>query len=297
MSTLRELKGRIGSVASSEKITGAMKMISSAKMHKAEGVVRRLSPYRDCINTIIASLLSSEAPVSSPLMLARDKVRNVTVVVFGSDDGLCGAYNVNIFKGMLDTIARLRADYGNDIGVRVLTIGKKMAKSAQRIAEQDKTLTIATPENVDSRSEGDEVKAFARTLTESFEHGETDRVELVYMHYFSAGRQRLTTDAYLPIAADTLSGDADRAKGHPCLFEPDAATIFSTVLPMYLLSQLQEAFAQNRASEQAARVMAMQSANDNARKLLEQLQLEYNKLRQQSITTELLDIVGGQARD
>ena len=297
MSTLRELKGRIGSVASSEKITGAMKMISSAKMHKAEGVVRRLTPYRDCINTIIASLLSSEAPVSSPLMMPRDKVRNVTIVVFGSDDGLCGAYNVNIFKGMLDTIGRLRSDYGNDIGVRILTIGKKMAKAAQRIAEQDKTLMISSTEGVDSRSEGDDVKAFGHSLTEDFIHGDTDRVELVYMHYYSAGRQRLTTDAYLPIAADSLEGNAKTAKGHPCLFEPDAATIFATVLPMYLLSQLQEAFAQNRASEQAARVMAMQSANDNAHKLLEQLQLEYNKLRQQSITTELLDIVGGQARD
>lgn len=297
MSTLRELKGRIGSVASTEKITGAMKMISSAKMHKAEGIVRRLSPYRDCINTIIASLLSSEAPVSSPLMLAREKVRTATVVVFGSDDGLCGAYNVNIFKGMLDTLARLRADYGSDIAINVLTVGKKMAKAARRIAEDDKSLTISSPQDIDSRSEGDDVKAFARTLTDSFIAGHTDRVELVYMHYFSAGRQRLTTDGYLPIAPDSLDADAKHTKGHPCIFEPDAVTIFATVLPMYLLSQLQEAFAQNRASEQAARVMAMQSANDNAHKLLDQLQLEYNKLRQQSITTELLDIVGGQARD
>lgn len=95
----------------------------------------------------------------------------------------------------------------------------------------------------------------------------------------------------------TITAGASKAEGRHYLFEPDAATIFGTVLPMYLLSVMQEAFAENRASEQAARVMAMQSANDNAQKLLEQLQLEYNKLRQQGITTELLDIVGGQARD
>lgn len=296
MSTLRELKGRIGSVGSSEKITGAMKMISSAKMHKAEGILRRLSPFRDCVQGIIGNLLSSDAAVSSPLTVERQTVRRATVILLGSDDGLCGAYNVNIFKGLLDTIDRLRKECGDDVEITLVPVGKKLQKAVEKLAGSDARLTSMPVSGIDSKSEDDAVKAFARTFETQFLDGETDRVELMYVHFFSAGRQRLVTDSYLPISAAKLNKEGNAA-GRPYLFEPDAPTIFRTVLPMFLLSQMQEAFAQNRASEQAARVMAMQSANDNAHKLLEQLQLEYNKKRQDSITTELLDIVGGQRRD
>ncbi len=293
MATLRELKGRIGSVASSEKITGAMKMISSAKMHKAEGVLRRLIPFKDCVRTIIASLLSSDAPVSSPLAQPRRIVRKVALVVLGSDDGLCGAYNVNIFKGVLETIAALRAEYGSDIEIEIIPVGKKMAKAFARIS--DPKISVSIPQQLNSKSEGDNVKAFSMELENAFLDGRYDKVTVIYMHYHSAGRQRYTADDYLPVAVSDIADGS--AAGRPCLFEPDASAIFAAALPMYLLSRMQSAFAENRASEQAARVMAMQSANDNAQKLLEQLQLEYNKLRQAGITTELLDIVGGQARD
>lgn len=293
MATLRELKGRIGSVASSEKITGAMKMISSAKMHKAEGVLRRLVPFGDCVRTIIASLLSSDAPVSSPLAQPRDSVSRIALVVFGSDEGLCGAYNVNTFKNVLDTIASLRKQYGNGVEFEIIPVGKKMAKAFGRLS--DSRLKVAVPDAVTSKSEGDDVKDFAEKLQEFFLTGVYDRVELVYMHFHSAGRQRYTAESYLPVATDGLA--SGKGAGRPCLFEPSAGAIFEAVLPMYLLSRIQTAFAENRASEQAARVMAMQSANDNAHKLLDQLQLEYNKQRQAGITTELLDIVGGQARD
>ena len=273
-----------------------MKMISSAKMHKAEGILRRLSPFRDCVQGIIGNLLSSDAAVSSPLTAERQMVKHVTVIALGSDDGLCGAYNVNIFKGLLDTVSRLREDYGNDVEIALVPVGKKLQKAVEKLAESDPRLSYMPSAGIDSKSEGDAVKVFSRDFEEMFLGGLTDRVELMYVHFLSAGRQRLVSEGYLPISASKLNADSE-GSGRPYLFEPDAATIFRTVLPMYLLSQMQEAFAQNRASEQAARVMAMQSANDNAQKLLEQLQLEYNKLRQQSITTELLDIVGGQRRD
>lgn len=294
MATLRELKGRIGSVASSEKITGAMKMISSAKMHKAEGVLRRLVPFGECVRTIIASLLSSDAPVSSPLAQPHRSVRKVALVVLGSDDGLCGAYNVNIFKGVLETLAERRNQHGDDIEFEILPVGKKMAKAFARISADPK-ISVTIPEGLNSKSEGLAVKSFSQTLENAFLNGSYDLVEIVYMHYHSAGRQRYTAEEYLPVSTSGLAGA--KGAGRPCIFEPDAHSIFAAVLPMYLLSRLQAAFAENRASEQAARVMAMQSANDNAQKLLEQLQLEYNKLRQAGITTELLDIVGGQARD
>jgi len=297
MATLRELKGRIGSVASSEKITGAMKMISSAKMHKAEGVLRRLQPFRKCVETVIGNLLSSDDAVRSPLTAKRPVVAKAAIIVLGSDDGLCGAYNVNIFKGLLETLARMRQEAGPEVRVEIVPVGRKMRRAVEKIATTDPYLTIADVPEVDSKSDGDSVKAFARSFETRFLTGELDMVVLQYMHFVSAGRQRIVADNYLPVSYDTITAGASKAEGRPYLFEPDAATIFGTVLPMYLLSVMQEAFAENRASEQAARVMAMQSANDNAQKLLEQLQLEYNKLRQQGITTELLDIVGGQARD
>jgi len=297
MATLRELKGRIGSVASSEKITGAMKMISSAKMHKAEGVLRRLQPFRKCVETVIGNLLSSDAAVSSPLTAKRPVVAKAAIIVLGSDDGLCGAYNVNIFKGLLETLARMRQEAGPEVRVEIVPVGRKMRRAVEKIATTDPYLTIADVPEVDSKSDGDSVKAFARSFETRFLTGELDMVVLQYMHFVSAGRQRIVADNYLPVSYDTITAGASKAEGRPYLFEPDAATIFGTVLPMYLLSVMQEAFAENRASEQAARVMAMQSANDNAKKLLDQLQLEYNKLRQQSITTELLDIVCGQVRD
>lgn len=268
-------------------------MISSAKMHKAEGELRRLLPYRNQIETIIGNLLSADTEFSSPLT-AVTKVSKVAVAVFGSDDGLCGAYNVNTAKFLSDHIKELRKTYGEAVAVDIYPIGKKMAKAVERLSSP--TVTILTTE-VNSKSTGQQVSDFKNMLQKRFIDGEVNRVDIVYMHFITAGRQRAKADVMLPMSPDNFSADKAKTTARPYIFEPDATTIFSTALPMYLLSLMQEVFCENRASEQAARVMAMQSANDNAKKLLEQLQLEYNKLRQQGITNELLDIVGGQVKD
>ncbi|MDE6109501.1 MAG: ATP synthase F1 subunit gamma [Muribaculaceae bacterium] len=299
MATLRELKGRIGSVSSTEKITGAMKMISSAKMRKAEQALRRLVPFRRGIQGIIANLLTSDAEFTSPLTEVRE-TRRVALLVFGSDDGLCGAYNTNLSKYACARVDELRASRGEALPVEVYAVGTKMLKALVSRLKDDSRSAVALAAGVDSKSDGPAVKALLESLMQRFVAGELDTVELLYMHYHSAGRQRPSTVQMLPVDPAALaaeSGEAPARAGRPYLYEPDAAAIFSSLLPMHLLAVLQDAFAENRASEQAARVMAMQAASDNARKLLEQLQLEYNKLRQQGITTELLDIVGGQARD
>lgn len=294
MATLRELKGRIGSVASSEKITGAMKMISSAKMHKAEQALRRQLPFRNQIETIIANLLSADAQFSSPLIEARD-VKHVSIVVFGSDDGLCGAYNVNIFKQLLERVQYYRSTYGDDVNIRIIPVGTKMLKATNKIAHS--TVKVESVEGVNSKTEADGVKAFMAQLQQQFLGGETDLVDVLYMNFQSMSRQRPRFEQILPVVQESFAANSDAmASSRPYLFEPDVNQIFSSVLPLFLLSTMQEIFTENRASEQAARVMAMQSANDNAKKLLDQLRLEYNKLRQQSITNELLDIVGGQVR-
>lgn len=292
MATLRELKGRIGSVASSEKITGAMKMISSAKMHKAEGALRQLRPYRDQVETIISNLLCSDAAFDSPLMTPRDHVGKVAVVVWGSDDGLCGAYNINIFKQLLSTIATYRDTLGSDISITIIPVGGKMEKACRKLVGDG--IEVKKPEGVDSKST--KVTDFTWSLRDSFLSGEFDRVDLLYMSFKSVSRQRIESLQLLPVSVDSFSENDGKNTDKPYIFEPSAEVIFAKVLPMYLLAIIQDVFTENRASEQAARVMAMQSANDNAKKLHEQLQLEFNKLRQQAITTELLDILGGQVK-
>lgn len=291
MATLRDLKGRIGSVSSSEKITGAMKMISSAKMNKATREIKRLLPFRTQLETIIGNLLGADAEFSSPLSQPRATVRKATVVVLGSDDGLCGAYNVNIFKQLLEHLNALREQYGQDLQIELVPVGKKMYRACQ-VWGGGTLASVA--ETVNSKSDADAVKAFTAALQQQFLGGDTDRVDVVYMHFISPSRQRLEAQQIIPVQPG--SGDASASSAGMYLFEPSAEAIFATALPLMLLSTMQEVFCENRASEQAARVMAMQSANDNATKLLEQLRLEYNKLRQQSITAELLDILGGQVK-
>ncbi|MGN0236621.1 MAG: ATP synthase F1 subunit gamma [Lepagella sp.] len=292
MATLRELKTRIGSVASTEKITGAMKMISSAKVHQNEAALRKLQPFKDKIKSIMGHILSTDQNFDSPLIVARE-VNRAAIVVFGSDDGLCGAYNSNILKGLLAHIESLRQDLGEDLAIDIYPVGKKMLKAVERL--HDSRLNIISTDGVDSKMKGEQVNAFIESLRRSFISGETDRIDVVYMKYKSMSRQILTTEPLFPISEKALLEDASEVNDNQLyIFEPDANSIFNEVLPMFVLSTMQEITIENRSSEQAARVMAMQSANDNAKKLLEELRLEYNKLRQQSITTELLDILGGQ---
>ena len=286
---MRDLKGRIGSVASSEKITGAMKMISSAKMHKAELALRRIRPFRDQIQSTINHLISADAEFSSPLTAVRP-VKRKAIVVLSSDEGLCGAFNMNLFKRTLELINQAKDEALNYMFV-VYPIGKKASNFAQKLAGDG--VEIAVTDYMTAKSPGEDIARFTNELTRAFVAGEIDEVEVVYTHYKSASKQTVTTRRLLPIEADSLATSGKVVRNKPYLFEPDVNTIYNEILPLYVLSSMQEAISSNRVSEQAARVMAMQSANDNAKELLEELQLEYNKLRQQSITSELLDIIGG----
>lgn len=289
MSTLRELKNRIGSVASTEKITGAMKMISSAKVHKNEQQLKQLQPFRAKLTEIMGHILGAEEDFSSPLIESRE-VHNAAVIVYGSDDGLCGAYNINIFKGLLDKIDDIRREYPG-AGITVCPVGEKIAKACRKL----EGVEVAVPEGVDSKMSGEKVNAFTQEIKEKFIKGEVDLVYVIYMRYKSMSRQTLTMDQLFPVSQEALTGDAKvQDENQLYIFEPDPNSIFNEVLPMFVLSTMQEITIENRASEQAARVVAMQTANDNAQTLRDELQLEYNKLRQQSITAELLDLLGGQ---
>ena len=292
MATLRELKGRINSVASTEKTTSAMKMISSAKMHKATGMLQRLKPYRGMVRNVLSHLLVTDQEFSSPLIDERE-VKSIALVVYGSDDGLCGAFNINIFKKLLDAIEELRRQFGKGLKITVIPIGKKMSKAVHKI--ESKSIKVEDVPFMNTRSSVEQLTDFTELLRSRFVDHTYDRVDVAYMQYVSSSRQIMTQEQLLPVSAEALSQNIDpRAAASPCIFEPDANSIFNSVLPLHLRSTMQEIFVSSTASEQASRVMAMQTASDNAAELLEELNLEYNKLRQQSITTELLDILGGQ---
>ncbi|MCM1153485.1 MAG: ATP synthase F1 subunit gamma [Muribaculum sp.] len=281
-------------MASSEKITGAMKMISSAKVHKFEASLRQLQPYKSQIQKIMAHILASGTTFSSPLIEDRE-VKNIGIVIFGSDDGLCGAFNLNVFKHLLVELNRLRQQHGKEVKFTIIPVGKKMIKACHHLEDPD---TIVKPMYViDSKMEAEKVNGFTLGLQNEFLTNEFDLVSVVYMAFHSMARQRATINQLFPVVESAIASDIHtdaKEENQLYIFEPDPNAIFNEVLPMFVLSTMQQITIENRASEQAARVMAMQSANDNAHKLLEELQLEYNKLRQQSITTELLDIIGGQ---
>ena len=288
MASIRELKGRIGSVSTTQKITGAMKMISSAKMHKAMQALQRIEPFRHQIQATIDNLLAADSQYSSPLTVERP-IRNVGIVIQGSDEGLCGAFNMMLFKRMLETINRIKEDAGEEVAFTIYPIGKKIVSACRKLQLPD--VRVAELSYMTAKSSGEKIKQMCDELTQAFLNEELDSVEIVFMAFHSVGRQRLENRIMLPVMAKNADNETLSCK--PYLFEPDVTAIFDEVIPLSVLASLQESICQNRASEQAARVIAMQAANDNAKKLREALQLEYNKLRQQSITNELLDILGG----
>ncbi len=292
MATLRELKGRIGSVASTEKTTSAMKMISSAKMHKATGMLQRLKPYRGMVSEVLSHLLTTGIEFNSPLIEERE-VKKITIVVYGSDDGLCGAFNINIFKQLLMVIDGFKQEHGKETEITIVPVGKKISKAVHKI--ESSSLKIVDVDYMNTRSTVEHLTDFTHMLRTRFVSQNADLVYVVYMKYVSSSRQLLQCEQLLPLSPKALSQDVDaKSEATPCIFEPDANSIFNSVLPLHLRATMQEVFVSSAASEQASRVMAMQTASDNAAELLEELNLEYNKLRQQSITTELLDILGGQ---
>lgn len=287
MATMRELKGRINSVHSSQKITGAMKMISSARLRKAESKLLQAIPYREKLWNIYAHIQKSGCDFVSPLAEAK-AVKKIALVVFASEDGLCGAFNLNLYKKLADVV-----HYWQSSGVQeitVLPVGKKILADVRKI----KGIHLAGhPEAFEKKDFVHATCELANQLMDSFLKGEYDRVEVVYAYYKSMGVQVVRSHQFLPVVVDETVINAPLEREVWYIYEPDCESILKMLYPLLLQALLYEMFMENRTSEQAARILAMQMANDNAVKLLGNLHLEYNKLRQQGITSELLDIAGG----
>ena len=321
MASLREIKDRIGSVRSTLKITSAMKLVASAKLRKAQRAIEALRPYERTLAEIYTAIGSAgtaaaPAPLSSSASLTLDPVRvngfegalptpddrhsptpigesRTAVVAIASNSSLCGGFNANVVRKALETIR------GCEGAVEVYPLGRKMAEALRRAgytADRDYNDLVGHPSYEQSA-------ALARSLAERFERGELARVVLVYTSFVSASRQEPVAETFLPfteipdqVGDDEKSSFAGLTGESPAtdyILEPDAAALAAQLLPQVMLLKFHAAILDSAAAEQAARTLAMQTATDNAEDLLGELMLEYNKGRQQKITAEILDLLGG----
>ena len=282
MASLKEVKGRIATVNNTRKITSAMKMVASAKLHKAQGAITNMLPYERRLHGLLTNLLGgSEVLVwNTPRELKR-----VALVVFSSNSSLCGGFNANVIKHATQWLDEYQA-LGKD-NILIYPVGKKVADALSKMgyAIQGNFQHLADKPSFAEAAE------LAQGLMNLFTRGEVDRVELLYNHFKSTASQILTREVYLPMqtSGNTIEGKEDL----DYILEPSREELLATLLPKVLRMKLYTVLLDSNASEHAARTMAMQIATDNADDLLQELTLMYNKTRQQAITNELLDIVGG----
>ena len=287
MASLKEVKGRIATVNNTRKITSAMKMVASAKLHKAQGAITNMLPYERRLHGLLTNLLSGGDILS---WNTPREVKRVALVVFSSNSSLCGGFNANVIKhacAWLDEHKALGIE-----NILVYPIGKKMADA---LLKQGYSVQGDYQHMADKPSFA-EASVLAQQLMDMFEKGEVDRVELLYNHFKSTASQILTHEVYLPFLSsheEKLSDEESRTEEIDYILEPSREELLTMLLPKVLRMKLYTALLDSNASEHAARTMAMQIATDNADELLQELTLMYNKTRQQAITNELLDIVGG----
>lgn len=321
MPSLKEIKTRIASVNSTRKITSAMKMVASSKLHHAQVMIENMLPYETMLEHILKTFLASEADASTIFSVDRP-VKSVALVVYSSNSSLCGGFNANVIKMMMHALEEYK-HLGKE-NILIYPIGRKVAEKVKKLGYRmaGDFSDIADKPNVAKCIE------IAKDLGQKFIDGEIDRVEMFYHHFKSAGSQILTRKTFLPIdISEELNADKERDLSSTIvtqkaqeylkknqqkkernkeevkpladifIVEPDMSTVLSLLIPKLAHLMLYTALLDSNASEHAARMVAMQTATDNADELLRELNLQYNKSRQQAITDELLDIVGGSANN
>lgn len=321
MASLKEIKTRIASVQSTRKITSAMKMVASSKLHHAQNAIESMLPYAAMLEHILKAFLVS-TPDTDTLFDEQRPVKRVALLVFSSNSSLCGGFNANVIKLMQHTIDEYHAQGLTDKDIVIYPVGRKVYESAKK---RGYTCVYPYPLLAD-KPNFEECRNIAMELSQKWLKGEFDKVEIIYHHFKSAGSQILQRKNFLPIdleeevnadsTRDLSSNIATKAaqeylkrKGQSgtqksnneavvplndnFIIEPDLRTVLTTLVPKLLNNMVYTALLDSNASEHAARMVAMQTATDNADDLLRGLNLQYNKSRQAAITSELLDIVGG----
>ena len=278
MANLKEIRNRIASVSSTMQITSAMKMVSAAKLKKAQDAITAMRPYANKLTELLQNLSATLDADSGSKFSEQREVKNVLIVAITSNRGLCGAFNSNIIK----RATAVAESY--DAKVSIVAIGKKandaLSKNFEVISNQSPVFDDLTFDNV---------AAIAEMLMEQFESKAFDKIEVVYNKFKNAATQEIMTEQFLPI----VPLDSASNSNQDYIFEPSKEEIVETLIPKSLKTQLYKSIRDSFASEHGARMTAMHKATDNATELRDQLKLTYNKARQASITNEILEIVGG----
>ena len=319
MPSLKEIKTRIASVQSTRKITSAMKMVASSKLHHAQTAIQNMLPYENMLEHILKSFLVSMHDVQTPYDDDKREIKHVALIVFSANSSLCGGYNANVIRMMQNAVDEYKKKGVEDI--LVYPVGRKVMEKATKLGYHVAGDFVELADKTSAAP----CAAIAEELAEKFAKHEVDKVEMIYHHFKSAGTQILTRSTFLPIDLSTekIGADNDRdlssnevtAKAQAYLrkhgqaeerqdqavkplnddfiVEPDLKSVLSVLIPKQLNLMVYTALLDSNASEHAARMVAMQTATDNADEILKELKLQYNKSRQAAITSEMLDIVGG----
>jgi F-type H+-transporting ATPase subunit gamma len=281
----REIKTKIKSVQNTRKVTRALEMVSASKIRKAQERMKASRPYARAMKQMIGHLAQANSEYKHPYLIQRESIKRVGYIIVSSDRGLAGGLNNNLFRKLLGEI---RKWHEQGVEVDVVTVGQKASVYFRRI----KVDMLASVSHIGDQPQVQQLVGVVKVMLDAYSAGSVDKVFLSYNDFVNTMTQRATFDQLLPLAASETSiahHDWDY------LYEPDAQVVLEHVLTRYVESLVYQAVLENVASEHAARMVAMKSASDNANKLIDTLQLIYNKARQAAITQEISEIVGGAA--
>lgn len=289
MASLKEVKGRINSINGTLKITSAMKMVASSKLHKAQEAIENMLPYERRLHHMLTNFLNAGLSVESPFVVKRD-VKKIAIVVFASNSSLCGGFNVNVIRHLSEMLEEYIQQLGKE-NILVYPIGRKVADAVKKLG----ITPMGDYQHMSGKPNYKEASDLAAELMDRFVSGEIQQVEMLYNHFKSTSTLVLTRETYLPINLAQASTEEKQEKGMQAdyIIEPSAEKVMQELLPKVLRMKMYTVLLDSNAAEHAARTMAMQIATDNANDLIQELTLIYNKSRQQAITNELLDIIGG----
>ncbi|MCF8217946.1 MAG: ATP synthase F1 subunit gamma [Bacteroidales bacterium] len=291
MANLKEVRSRIASVKNTQQITSAMKMVSASKLRKGQNALLKMRPYDEKLQAIMQHI-SSDSSAQSVYAEERKK-DNVLLVVVASNRGLCGAFNTNVIDKAEDVIANRFAEQKNNNRLYIYAVGKKVVQ----YFAQSNYQVIGNDEDMIEKPTFEGVKSTAENLMQKFVDGEYDHIEFVYNKFKNAATQILTSEKFLPVVSEENNEDDDDKTSLSIeteyIYEPDKEQIIKELVPKILKLQFFKVFLDSHAAEHGARMTAMHQATENAKELLRELRLSYNKARQAAITNEIMEITSG----
>lgn len=285
---LKEVRNKIKSTQNMQQITKAMKMVSAAKLRKAQDAIIQMRPYAKKLQQLLSNVVTDSEGEGGMQLAVERPIEKVTLIVITSDRGLCGAYNSNIIKLAKQQIRERYSAQAAKGNVQIWTIGKKGYEHFLK----NKFKTDATYKDLFLHLTFENVQACAQAAIKAFENRETDRIDVVYSEFKNAAMQRFVAEQFLPVQKVKRQ---DGAKRNDFIFEPDKAQLLAELMPKILNTQLYKAVLDANASDHGARMTAMDKASENANELLRNYKISYNRARQAAITTELTEIVSGAA--